>query len=196
MEAKRGTKFFDPNIVRKGNILDRHLAKDPGDAPTPFFSLIEFNLSGLCNRKCVFCPRVDPKIFPNRNEHIPVELYGKIMRNLQKASFDGTILYPAFGEPLLYKRLEAVIEISKRYLPDVRIEIVSDGDFVTPEKLQQLFAAGLTTLSISMYDGPHQQEHFEAMRKKVGLKVKSSIGTVAPAMNGPPPFLWHIRQWQ
>ena len=30
--------------------------------------VIEINLTELCNRKCVFCPRVDPKIFPNRKK--------------------------------------------------------------------------------------------------------------------------------
>ena len=49
-------KFFDPNIVRKRTILNQHLAKNQDNAPIPFFSLIEFNLSGLCNRKCVFVP--------------------------------------------------------------------------------------------------------------------------------------------
>ncbi len=163
-------KFVDPNIRRKGQILDEHLVKQPGQERPPFFSLIEFNLSGLCNRKCVFCPRVDPKAYPNVNEHIPVELYKKTMVELREAEFDGTILYSAFGEPLLYKRVELLIQISKQHCPDVRVEIVSDGDFVTPKKLQSLFGAGLTTLSISMYDGPHQVQQFEEMKREVGLR--------------------------
>ncbi len=175
MQPDRETRFIDPNIARKGTILDQHLAKGSQGNPPPFFSLIEFNLSGLCNRTCAFCPRSDPKVYPNVNEHIPVELYEKIMADLQEARFDGTILYSAFGEPLLYKRIELLIEISKRYCPDVRVEIVSDGDFVTPDKLRKLFGAGLTVLSISMYDGPHQQEEFEAMRKEVGLAKEQLI---------------------
>ena len=175
MQPKREARFIDPNIARKSDILDQHLEKHTVGAPPPFFSLIEFNLSGLCNRTCIFCPRVDPKVYSNVNEHIPVDLYEKVMKDLQEAGFDGTILYSAFGEPLLYKPIELLIEMSKQYCPNVRIEIVSDGDFVTPEKLRKLFGSGLTVLSISMYDGPHQVEAFEAMKKEVGLKDEQLV---------------------
>ena len=33
----------------------------------PLFSFVELNVNELCNRTCVFCPRVDPKIYPNLN---------------------------------------------------------------------------------------------------------------------------------
>lgn len=173
-EIKR--KFFDPNIPRKSKLLDTHLEGDRSrETKPPFFSLIEFNLSGLCNRTCVFCPRVDPKVFPNVNEHIPVELYEKIMRELAEVDYDGTILFSAFGEPLLYKRLNAVLRITKQYLPNAHVESVTNGDRVTVKKLQSLFAAGLDTLLISMYDGPEQEDHFAGLRDKAGLTDKQVI---------------------
>ncbi|MCH8898257.1 MAG: hypothetical protein IIC33_08190 [Chloroflexi bacterium] len=140
-------RFFDPNIPRKSRVLDENLGPSrDGDAGPPFFSLIEFNLSGLCNRTCVFCPRANPEVYPNVNEHIPVELYEKTMKELAEVDYDGMILYSAFGEPLLYKNIEAVLEISKQYCPNVRNETVTDGDFVTTAKLRSLFSAGLDTL--------------------------------------------------
>ena len=170
MERPVKHRYFDPNITRKGEVLQRHLAESYEDpAAPPFFSLIEFNLSGLCNRKCVFCPRVNPEVYPNVNEHIPLELYEKIMCELAEVEYDGMILYSAFGEPLLYKNLEAVLELSKQYCPKVRIETVTDGDFVTPAKLTTLFSAGLDTLLISLYDSPDQVDEFQAMMDEVGL---------------------------
>ena len=163
-------KFLDPNIPRKGAALRQHAVDSrKKEATPPFFSLIEFNLSGLCNRTCVFCPRSDPKVFPNLNEHIPVELYQKIMEELGQAQYDGMILYSAFGEPLLYKNIEVLIGMSKTYCPGVKLETVTDGDFVTTVKLQSLFSAGLDTLLISLYDGPEQVEKFQAMMSEVGL---------------------------
>ena len=162
--------FLDPNIPRKGAVLEEHLETAPGSsAEPPFFSLIEFNLSGLCNRTCVFCPRVDPSIYPNVNEHMALELYEKVMKDLAEVDYAGMLLYSAFGEPLLYKQLEVVIEMSKRYCPNVRIESVTGGDFVTPAKLTSLFGAGLDALLISMYDGPEQVDKFEAMVDEAGL---------------------------
>ena len=40
----------------------------------PLFSFVELNVNELCNRTCVFCPRVDPKIYPNLNLHMDLEL--------------------------------------------------------------------------------------------------------------------------
>ncbi len=91
------------------------------------------------------------------------------MTELGEAEYDGMILYSAFSEPLLYKQVEPLIELSKRYCPSVRIEIVTDGDFVTPARLSSLFGAGLDTLLISMYDGPHQKKVFQGMMTEVGL---------------------------
>lgn len=159
---------IDINIPRKGRLIDDDFDETRG-VRLPLFSLIEFNLSGLCNRTCVFCPRVDPAIFPNRNEHIPLELYEKIMRELAELSYTGMINYAGFGEPLLTKRLDVLITMTKRHCPSARLEMVTNGDSATAERLRALFDAGLDTLLVSMYDGPEQLPHFERMREEAGL---------------------------
>lgn len=168
MAVTRG--FFDPNISRKEKYVKNHLIMQERRDVRPLFSLIEFNLCGLCNRSCSFCPRSNPKVYPNRNKHIPVALYEKVMADLKSVAFNGSILYSAFSEPLLYKNLEDIIKLSKYYCPQAGVEIVTNGDFVTSQKLFQLFAAGLTTLCISMYDGAHQIEHFEKLKIQAGLR--------------------------
>ena len=65
--------------------------------------VIEINLTELCNRKCVFCPRVDPEIFPNRNLHMSLELSEKIASNLKKINYQGRLSFSGFGEPFLTK---------------------------------------------------------------------------------------------
>ena len=35
-------------------------------------TVVELNTTELCNRKCPFCPRVDPKTYPNQNIHMDV----------------------------------------------------------------------------------------------------------------------------
>lgn len=168
VERRKEIKFIDPNIARKEQIVEHHRI-EKADIKLPPLSVVEFNLTGLCNRSCIFCPHYDPEIYPNVNEFITLELYEKVMKGLQEIGFDGTILYSAFCEPLLHKRIEQLIRLSKEYCSDARIEIVTNGDFVTAEKLRKLFKAGLSTLCISMYDGPHQVEPFRAMQKEVGL---------------------------
>ncbi|MCX5715529.1 MAG: radical SAM protein, partial [Candidatus Omnitrophica bacterium] len=168
MRVKR--KFLDPDIARKNSLLDSHLIGRGACEKSLLFAVIEFNLTGLCNRKCVFCPRSDPKIFPNVNKHISTRLYEKVMLDLKKAEFKGTILYSSFGEPLLYKNIETLIRLSKQHCPQAHIEMITNGDLLTSEKLSGLFKAGLTLLCISMYDGPHQVEYFNDLKKTAGLQ--------------------------
>ena len=169
---------IDPNVKRKNEYRTIFETKEIVSDNSPLFSWIEFNLVGLCNRRCNFCPWSNPEWrsthVPNTSTgddilHFPVEIYEKIMDDLNKIGFDGGIIYSAFSEPLLYKHLDEVIKITKKKCPKVRIEMVTNGDFLNKEKLTQLFDVGLTRLDVSIYDGPDKVEHFQNMRDEVGL---------------------------
>jgi radical SAM protein with 4Fe4S-binding SPASM domain len=166
----------DPNIQRKKKILADHVTVIPEIAPgVPTFSLMEFNVTELCNRTCSFCPRVDPEVYPNRNEFLSTALYEKIMRELGEYDYAGKFLYSAFSEPLLHKELDKLIKLSKRFCPSARVESVTNGDSLTAEKLRWLFDAGLDTLLVSMYDGPEQEGHFLGLREEAGLREEQMI---------------------
>ncbi len=160
--------FIDPNITRKSKFMEGQDPERVNKNDPPLFSWIEFNLSDLCNRTCSFCPRSNPN-WPNTNKHLQIEVYEKVMSDLSKVGFKGNILYSAFSEPLLYRHLEEVIRLSKQYCPEVRIEMVTNGDFLTVEKLNKFFAAGLTQIGVSVYDGPDKVKRFEEMRDATGL---------------------------
>lgn len=142
---------------------------------SPMFSEVEFNITGLCNRVCVFCPRVDPNVFPNVNEHISLDLHSKILADLQELSYSGRVGYSGFGEPLLHPQHLQLIKDAREALPESRLEVVSNGDRVTAKKMTELFDAGLTTLLISMYDGPEQIEFFESMVSETQLPKDAVI---------------------
>ena len=164
----------DINIPRKARLVSDHFGA-AARAGAPLFAVVEFNLSGLCNRQCVFCPRVDAAVFPNTNDHISLPLYEKIVRELGELDYRGMLLYSGFGEPLLAKQLEVLIETTKRFCPHARLEIVTNGDKLSVERLRSLFGAGLDTLLISMYDGPEQREQFERMRDAAGLAAERIV---------------------
>ena len=66
--------------------------------------------------------------YPNNNEEISLELYEKIMSELASFDWQGGIVYSAFGEPLLHTKLIDLVLLTKRYLPDSFLEVVSNGD--------------------------------------------------------------------
>jgi len=169
-------QFLDPNIARKNAFQNSHLANsDLLPDGSPIFSEVEFNITGLCNRACFFCPRVDPEVFPNVNEHLSLDLYKKILGELQAVKYSGRVSFSGFGEPLLHPGHLDLIRATREFLPDCWLDIVSNGDRVTSEKMTELFDAGLTTLLISMYDGPEQIEFFESMISVAHLSEEAVI---------------------
>ena len=159
-------RFIDPSVKRKEVFIKDKLHYFD---EVPVFSIIEFNIYGNCNRDCAFCPVSNPNIYEKKHEGISVELFNKILDDLVKINYQGKILFSAFSEPLLHKKLETLISSAKTKLPNIRIEIVSNGDLLTSKKLKSIFDAGLDTISISMYDGKEQISHFNSMAMDCNL---------------------------
>jgi len=159
-------RFIDKSTDRKKQIVKDKLAIIDG---VPLFSIIEFNITGSCNRSCSFCPVSNPKVYTKTKDGMKLELLEKIVKDLQEINYEGKILFSAFSEPLLHKQVEDLIAIAKKYLPNIRLEMVSNGDLLTVKKLKKLYDSGLDTINISMYDGSHQIEYFENMRREANV---------------------------
>ena len=71
----------------------------------PLFSSLDINITELCNRKCVFCPRVNENEYPNQNLNIDLGLINKISEELINLNYQGEIVISGFGEPTLNKDL-------------------------------------------------------------------------------------------
>lgn len=149
------------NIARKSHHADHvHLV---GGKPAP--SWIELNVTELCSRTCAFCPRHDPKIYPNQPLAMSPETASDLARQLHDISFRGTINISGFGEPLLHRGLEEVVS----RLANFRVEIVTSGDSLTAARIRSLHAAGCRYFAISLYDGPEQRQKFEDMFANAGV---------------------------
>lgn len=137
----------------------------------PFSSLItvELNITELCNRKCVFCPRVDPQVYPNRNLNMTAETVGKIAADLASAAYKGRVSFSGFGEPLIHKKFAEFVSICRRHLPDNIIETNTNGDFLKAEVVRELFAAGLSHLYVNLYDNAEQRPGFVRMMSEAGV---------------------------
>jgi len=61
---------------------DKHFGKNNFDNPLSSILTVELNTTELCNRKCVFCPRYDSEVYPNRNLNMTVDDAEKIAINL------------------------------------------------------------------------------------------------------------------
>jgi len=131
----------------------------------PLWSWLELSITELCNRKCVFCPRVDDAFYPNQNLHMSWQLAASMADELKDLDYKGGILFCGYGEPLLHPKLADMVAEFVNF----RVEIVTNGDRLTPDRIRELVVAGADYFVVSAYDGPHQIEPFHAMFKEAGF---------------------------
>lgn len=135
--------------------------KDPLDS----ILTIEVNSTELCNRTCVFCPRHDPEVFPNRHLHMTSQGARKICENLatKDYTFSGKISFSGFGENTLNRQFPQIIKEFRDALPDATLECNTNGDRISFDYVKLLYEMGLDFLYINLYDGPEQMDYFKDM---------------------------------
>lgn len=149
------------NLRRKSEFVDK--VQLYNGKPLP--SVIDLSLTELCNRSagspkaCTFCPRIDPAFYPNQKLEMSLGLAERIADDLFGIDYKGMVILCGFGEPMLHSRLADIVRAFKH----IRVEIVTNGDFLTPLKIAALKMAGLDHFVVSMYDGPEQVEKFTRM---------------------------------
>lgn len=166
-------KIIDTNIPRKEEFVRKSIQYLNG-SKIPLMSVVEISNSGMCNRKCSFCPRSDPN-YPDINEFISNNLHTKIFLELSELNYKGMVIYSGFVEPLLHKKIYENISEARMFLPSAQIEIITNGDVLNENRLKKLFEAGLSTLLISVYDGPKEEKYFHDLCRKVGLKSNQYV---------------------
>ena len=163
-------KFIDPLIKRKANLTKK--IQYYNNVPLP--SVIEISESGICNRKCSFCPRSAPD-FKDVKEFISDKLHNKICKELSDLNYKGLIMYSGFNEPMLNKKIYQNISSARKHLPDAKIELITNGDVLNLERLEMLFISGLSRVLISVNDGPEDMLKFKKMCQAVGLDEKQYV---------------------
>lgn len=171
--SKRKILYKDINIERLDNFVSDHQSMQNTINGYPLFSSVEFSINGACNRRCSFCPRVDPKLYPNILNNMDFDIYKNFVNDLKKVSYTGRVSFSGYGEPLLTKKLYKYVELCKKENPLSTVEIVSNGDPLLTKKgkeiLSKLFESGLDNIRISMYDGAHQIKEFEKLKSDLKL---------------------------
>ena len=164
---------------------------------------VEINCVELCNRKCVFCPRVDPEIYPNRDLHMTHDTIHNLCLGLEDVTFSGRVTFSGMGEPLLHQDIYMLVSEVRAMVTNVsRVQVITNGDKLTSSVVSKLIDSGVDRIEVNLYDGPHQIEnveacfshvnpdicilrhHYHGPEKTYGLIVNNRAGAVD--MGGPP----------
>ncbi len=167
MKNEKKIKFFDPQIKFKKNTIDKRL-QYLKNSNIPLPSEIEISESGICNRKCSFCPRSDPN-YPDINEFISDELHNKLCDQLSELKFAGIFIYSGFVEPMLDKNIYKLVNYAKKTNPKARIEMITNGDVLNKLRLKKIFESGLDRMQVSLYDGDDQYYKLKKLGEDVSL---------------------------
>jgi radical SAM protein with 4Fe4S-binding SPASM domain len=159
---------MDPKDTIQKNLRRRSLTVDTVDFynQIPIPSWIELSLIDVCNRKCTFCPKSNSEIAPDTFQKMSRKIIDSIYDQLCEIKFKGTISLCGYGEPLLHKDINYIV---KKLSAISNVEIITNGDVLSPKILQDLYIAKVSKVLVSMYDGPEQIKNFEEIRRKANV---------------------------
>lgn len=150
-------------IQKRKNLENDYWNRVDDKNPLSSISAIDITTIDMCNRSCVFCPRHDQSVYPNRNVKMTAENAKLIGERLAEINYKGTINISGFGENLLNKQVVDIIREIKSRNPDTFMDCNTNGDPLKRELMERLIDAGLDCLNINLYDGEYQIDEFEKL---------------------------------
>jgi radical SAM protein with 4Fe4S-binding SPASM domain len=136
-------------------LLMKHLSRWQAATSDCPISVVAIETTQHCNRRCHYCPvSFDAK--PVRAMEPGV--FREIIGQLASIRFHGRLTYHFYNEPLLNADLEKLVAYAARYLSGVDHVIYSNGDLLTTERAESLFAAGVTKFVVTDHGGKELTE--------------------------------------
>lgn len=142
---------------------------EPGIARVPPIELreIDINVTNLCNLTCVYCSYAST---PGKDEpELERSVIGAVLDDA--AAIGNRVVHFSGGEPVIRKDMPDLIAHASRN--GFKMRMHSNGALLTKPKLEQLWAAGLRQVLVSL-DGP--AEHHDWHRQRAGLWGKTIAG--------------------
>ena len=143
---------------------------------TDLFTAVEIEINSACNMACSYCP--NSVALRKEKGFMELDLYEKIMLQLQDIAFSGRISYEFYNEPLLHPKFDEIVKMTKTYLPDCSIHLYSNGTKIDYSRFQNLLKLGVDLFKITKhedYDLDRKVLAFEEVLEKATSKEKESI---------------------
>lgn len=139
----------------------------------PSFDQVEIQLVSWCNRECSFCPSGTfsvPKVM------MKWDVVERIVSQLERIKFSGTIGLHLMSEPLLHTDFSKIVREFRKRLPKVYLRAETNGDVLDTSNMAPIpdyFGAGLNELLINCYDSVEQRDRRNASLLQLGRSNSS-----------------------
>jgi MoaA/NifB/PqqE/SkfB family radical SAM enzyme len=123
-------------------------------------SVVEFNVTDLCNRRCWMCPHTNTEIFPNTSDMMQLSTVKNVVDTLVQYDYSNGITFGSWGEPWLNPNIIDMVSYVSEKLPKCLIMLYTNGDRLVKGSIpgygeidiQDFIDAGVTELHIDIYD--------------------------------------------
>ncbi|MDC1175385.1 radical SAM protein, partial [Bacteriovoracaceae bacterium] len=114
------------------------------------FKIIEIEINSNCNMACSYCPNS----IGERAEKGDMDegVFEKILDSLQEISFNGIVSFHFYNEPLLSKNIDRYASLLKARLPDVRLQIYTNGTLLTRKRFFELIDSGIDAFNVTKHE--------------------------------------------
>ncbi|MFA6073555.1 MAG: radical SAM/SPASM domain-containing protein [Candidatus Woesearchaeota archaeon] len=99
---------------------------------------VEIETNDLCTRSCTYCPKPE-----SQGLEMSDELFKSIITQLDELKFKGTLCLHQYNEPLTDPRLADFMAYAHNVLPKTNIELYTNGDLLSQEKINSLQKSGV-----------------------------------------------------
>lgn len=114
---------------------------------------IEVEIHSYCNRRCDYCPNaVGDRL--GSNQRMPDDIWSMILADLHEIDYAEYFVFSNYNEPLADRTVLQRIRQARQAIPRARIMVYSNGDYLNEAYLEELVAAGLDYLHISIHCKP------------------------------------------
>lgn len=135
---------------------------------TPF--LLYVDPSSACNFRCQFCPTGHKDLLKSsayKRSLLDFGLFEKLLHDLEAFPEPLKVMrMNKIGEPLLNKKLPAMIALAKACGKVRYIDLATNAALFTPELLSQLVESGLDRLNISL-EGINREQYIEHAKSDI-----------------------------
>jgi len=152
--------------------------------------LVEIEPHSFCNRVCTFCPNAFLDRRSNKVD-LDVSLLTSVLDDLASISYNKRIRFALYSEPLANPNTINYIRLVREHLPKATIDVITNGDYLKDNMLDELAEVGLDILRISVYpkgyiwDVPEAKKQLQRICNRIGIKP-------IPVQVGKSSLVWDI----
>jgi len=158
--------------LRSGERLDLRLA-----CPLPSPLTIHIEPTNVCNFRCIQCPtgQADYASVAGYYQHMPMDLYEKVVSDVQEFDSIKSLKMYLLGEPLLNKNLGPMISLARSSGVVNHVEVTSNGSLLTEQRARELIESGLEYFRVSVYGVIAERQRDITRAKATPQEVLSNV---------------------